>query len=177
MLYKHFAIITFGLISAAFILLTGCQEQQGQQAWNTYKNDTYSYSIDYPPGWSLNEQFQDQMAVLKSPDGKVTISVLVSETNGRTLDQQVNFYTSSIRAGSFFYQVVSEKSVNFQGIDARQLMAAYQNNKDSPRYVSIELYMIEKGKAYLLRCTALEADLKSLSSDYQEVLSSFKLTN
>ena len=173
--YKHYPIFAFGLIMVAFIFQAGCKNQE---AWHTYNNDTYKYSIDYPSGWSLSDQFQnDQLAIIKSPDGRVTISVLVSESNGRNLDQQVNFYSSSIKSGSYFYQIVSDKTIKFQGIDARQLMVAYQANKDTPKYVSIELYLIEKGKAFLIRCTAIETDLSSLPPDYQRVLSTFNLIN
>jgi hypothetical protein len=173
--YKHLPIFALGLVVAAFIFQAGCKNQE---AWQTYNNDTYKYSIDYPSGWSLNDQFQNsQLAMLKSPDGKVAISILVSDSSGRTLDQQVNFYSSTIKSGSFFYQIISDKTIKLQGLDARQLMVAYQDSKDSPKYVSIELYFIDKGKAFLIRCTATETDLKSLPPDYQRVLSTFKLTN
>jgi hypothetical protein len=175
MSYKHHTIFTFVLVIVAFIFQAGCKNQE---SWHTYNNDTYKYSIDYPSGWSLNDQFKnDQLAMLKSPDGKVTISVLVGDSSGRNLDQQVNYYSSIIKGGSFFYQIVSDKTIKLQGIDARQRMVAYQDSKDTPKYVSIELYLIEKGKAFLLRCTATETDLKSLPPDYQRVLSTFKLNN
>lgn len=173
MSYHYIRIFIIALITGSIIMLGGCQ---AKETWKTYMNDAYSYSIEYPSAWSLNEQFSSQLAVIKSPDEKVMVSVLVSDSAGRNLDQQVTFYSSAVKAGSFYYQVVSDKSVKFQGLDARQLMVAYQNDKDSPRYVSIELYVVEKGRAYLLRCTALESELKTLPSDYQKVLSTFKLT-
>lgn len=174
MSHKRCLIVTTWLITLAIGILAGCGNQE---TWSTYTNKNYGYSIEYPRGWSLSEPFQNrQMVVIKSTDEKETISVLVSESKGLNLDQQANFSTSAIRAGSYYYEIVSEESTKHQGIEAKELEVVFQSQKDSPRLNVKELYLIFKGQVYLVRFAISSADINSLQAIYQRVFSSFKLS-
>ncbi len=164
----------FGVTIFAISLSTGCA---GQASWPVYVNSNYSYSIEYPQGWSVSEPFQNrQMVVIKSPDERDTISVLVNSSKGSTLEQQVGYYINTTKAGSYAYKLVSDESIERQGIPARMLEVVYQGQMDSQALRVKEMYLISGGKLYLVRFSTKLNDLSSLSATYGRVFSSFKLS-
>ena len=173
-MYKRYLITGIGLIIFTIGILAGCENQE---IWLTYTNKSYGYSIEYPHGWSVSEPFQNrQMAVIKNPDEKEIISVLVNANKGLTLDQEVNYYVYASKEGSYYYKLVSDENVKHQEIEARLLEIVFQSKADSPRLNVKELYLIDKDKFYLVRFATASANLNSLSPLYQRVFSSFKLT-
>lgn len=148
-----------------------------EEPWSKYVNNNFGYSIEYPAGWSLSEPFQNkQMVVIKSADGKETISVLANRNKGLSLDQQVSYNTTTTRLGSYDYQIISDNKVKQQGIEAEQLEVKYQSQKDSPRLSVMELYLINKEILYIVRFTTTAPDMTSSIPTYQRVFASFKLS-
>jgi hypothetical protein len=171
---RRFFTVFFVVTICAISLFAGCA---GQASWPRYVNSNYAYSLEYPNGWSVSEPFQNrQMVVIKSPDDRDTISVLVNASKGSTLEQQVNYYINTTKIGSYAYKLVSDEAVDYQGIPARMLEVVYQGQKDSPALRVKEMYIISGGKLYLVRFSTRLNDLSSLSATYGRFFSSFKLS-
>lgn len=171
---KHFFSVFLGMTLCLISLFAGCA---GQQSWPEYVNNNYAYSIEYPAGWSVSEPFQNrQMVVIKSPDERDTISVLVNESKGLTLDQQVSYYVNLTKMGSFYYKLISDEGVERPGNSARMLEIVFQGQKDSPALHVREMYLINGGKVYLVRFSTKLADLSSLQAVYGRVFTSFKIS-
>jgi hypothetical protein len=165
------AVLCLSIISS---VSAGCAHEE---IWPKYVNSNFGYSIEYPAGWSASEPFQNkQMVIIKSPDGTGTISVLVNQAKGLSLDQQVNYNTSAVRTGSYDYQIISDNRVKHQGIDAELLEVKYQSQKDAPRLSVMELYLINGGALYLMRFTTTAQEMTASIPTYKRVFASFKLS-
>ncbi|MCX6004710.1 MAG: hypothetical protein NT082_03465 [Chloroflexi bacterium] len=172
--YRRHLVALAGLIVITVAVLNGCEKQE---IWRTYLNNNYNYSIDCPSKWSLSVPFENQqLAIFKNPDENETISILVSDSKGLSLDQTVNYYTGITKQGSYDYQLISDEPVKQQGMEARQLEIIFQSQQDSQRLTVKELYMVYKGSLYLVRFATSGPDLKPLTEVYQRAFSSFKLT-
>jgi len=161
------------LIVLTIAALSGCEKQE---TWRTYLNTNYNYSIDCPAKWSLSVPFENQqLAIFKSPDEKEVISILVSNTNGLSLDQSVNYYTGITKQGSYYYELISDLPVKQQGMDTRELEIVFQSQEDSPKLKVKELYIVYKANLYLIRFATAAPDLKPMTGIYQRVFTSFKV--
>ncbi|MDD5494302.1 MAG: hypothetical protein PHG36_06515 [Dehalococcoidia bacterium] len=159
------------------LTIAACSGCEKQEAWRTYLNNNFNYSIDCPSKWSLSVPFENQqLAIFKSPDENEVISILVSNTNGLNLDQTVNYYTGITKQGSYYYELISDLPVKQQGMDTRELEIVFQSQEDSPKLKVKELYIVHKDNLYLIRFATTTQDLKSLAGVYQRAFSSFKLT-
>jgi hypothetical protein len=173
MMRYHQLLRAILLITATVASLSyGCQNNV---PWVIYDNKNYGYTVSYPKDWSVNEPFQNrQLVAIKSPDTKQTISVVVTSDKNMTLDQQVNFYMTTQRNGSYYYKLVSSQNIEIRGVDARQLETVYQDQSNSPRLFVKELYMINRGGLYIVRVSTEVDDPDMLSSLNKRVLDSFK---
>lgn len=114
--------------------------------WSTYRNEEFRYSIDIPPGWTVNDAAKDEIIITIGPlNGQAGLHVLAFDFD-TTIDEFVleNHLFHQRRAVALFESLSSTEIEMGNGESARR--AAYRVQNDPSFCIEFLLdYLLKAG--------------------------------
>jgi hypothetical protein len=148
--------------------------------WKTYLHD--NYSIQYPPGWQLKENYQGSNFTLIAPGDSANskilerISFVKQDVTGQnlTLDKIPDMVAKSSRIiGLKNFIPISRKNAKSNGNDFAQIVFGGQLNNVNT--VFEEWCCLINNEAYILTFTTLKEQWNANQKDAEQILSTFQV--
>ena len=145
--------------------------------WSTYRNEEFRYSIDIPPGWTVNDAAKDEIIITIGPlNGQAGLHVLAFDFD-TTIDEFVleNHLFHQRRAVALFESLSSTEIEMGNGESARR--AAYRVQNDPSFCIEFLLdYLPKAGNlTYALQGSACEDAGDLFGVDLETMQRSFRL--
>ena len=145
--------------------------------WNSYRNEEFRYSIDIPPGWTVNDAAKDEIIITIGPlNGQAGLHALAFDFN-TTIDEFVleNHLFHQRRAAALFESLSSTEIEMDNGETARRV--AYRVQNDPSFCIEFLLdYLLQAGNlTYALQGSVCEDAGDLFGVDLEMMQRSFRL--
>lgn len=151
--------------------------------WKTYTDNTYGYSVQYPPTWRLVDggKSTDARFVLVAIIGPGSSSIIIDATSLNDirpgLTSMVDSKVLARSKSEAIYRVLSRKDLLWQGVyQACELTNIDQWGPGDPLRKSKSLYIID-GYFYQISGYANESEYELYSATIDRIIVSFRITN
>lgn len=155
----------------------------------TYSDEELGFSMDFPAGWNVQQierthpAFPNIAAVEPKSDGvPASISVLVEDSNGRSLDEFLDewkelYLQSSINEGNL--EIHSNEKTTINGLEAiiSHVTGNVATQTGSLAVKYKEATINGDGKFYKVSYTALEEDFENNLATFENTLNTFSILN
>jgi hypothetical protein len=176
-------LLSFFLVSGILILLSCDSMRSIFSDGKPYKNDTYNFSVEYPPKWEVNDTGFLGTAVFfisKEPETgfKPNVNVYAKDSEGLNLAQ---FVAKSKKGLDNEITEIGYKIKKFVSEDKQKLgkypgfELTYLFIKDNMDLKAKSVYCINKDTAFILTFVALEADFPKFEDAFNRIIESFRI--
>lgn len=141
-----------------------------------YENTEFGFTIDPPPMWDLNEDTGVNYMPVVFVDSYTgaSINIVLEEVRGSLWDNIEG--TKVILESSFDdYTLVYEASRVIGGLDCYELVSTW--NQFDFLIKAKQVVFVEDGTAYTITCSALESEFDNFLLDFENSITSFRLTS
>jgi S1-C subfamily serine protease len=148
------------------------------ETWETYTNDAYGYSIQYPSTWKLSTSNSPTPGrVVINSSGTASISISRSERGSLTIFEILDWEIKGNSSVLSVYQVQSRNNLMWQGVyQACEWTLLHQPTVTWPMLKSKNLYLDYNGYIYRVKGLANESEYETYSSTIDTIIDSFRLT-
>ena len=142
-----------------------------------YENAEYNFTINTPSMWEIDEDTGIELVLVTfiEPDSRASINIVIEETRGTLLD-----YIEGSKvglAGSFDdYVLVYEGSRVIGGLDCYEIVSTWTES-DTLELKMKQIIFVEDGIGYVLTCGSLESDYSTYLVDFENSVTSFRITS
>ena len=154
--------------------------QLTQTEWQIYINDEYGYSIDVPPGWTVNQD-DDGVVRIVEPSGRGPWLSVYSQTLSAsyTLDSWADFVIDFRESyNEVLFEVLSRSRVTLpSGLEAVRFVYRNQVGPGSCLTHPTEIVVLVGSQAYGLSTNVCEANLGRYEDQLEFMQNSFALTS
>ncbi len=160
--------------------------------WKTYFNERFNFSVDYPPGWSLQEGGNRAGMDLKPMDkakfhlipemgagGAIGQPSKVDERCCQTLEEQFEENLAALREYGHGRNiiVVSKKNVEVQGLPAIDSSIRYEDSSTGGAWFdrTILIHARDNGLSYNVELRCSPPDVEALMPLFDRMRKSFRI--
>ncbi len=181
-------ILSLALL-ASFLVLFGCgkaapsdvtsSETQSTNKFQSYESQTDKFSIQFPGGWTFQENVYGASVMFFSP---LTKDDTLKENLGivkKELDKEYtlnDYYTTTqpeLQKLIPNFTEVSNETMQINGIDAQKLI--YKGTQGDVKLQREQVYLIKNKVVYIITYTATEDTFDEYINDVETTISSLQL--
>ena len=138
-----------------------------------YVNKEYGFSIQPPEGWTIQEDWFGAIVCFIGPtedDFAVNINI-VSEETDMSLEEYVELSKQQIK-DILNATIISGGSRTIKNHEAYEIVLTWTMGAHNLKQKQV--YLIEKGRAYIITCTASQSNYDSYVSTFDESINTFE---
>ena len=144
----------------------------------TYVNDQYDFSCQYPSDWTLDDNYADTLVLFAKPvdsenDPHINVNIFIEEL---TTNQGISLEEyAEIREVQFQeldnYEKVAEQDISVSGIDAKLFVYSFDISTISIK--GAQVFFIRNNIAYIITYTATPTSYNENYSEFKLIIDSF----
>ncbi len=145
-----------------------------QREWETYQNESFGYSVEYPDIWEVDD-YDASATWIGSYFAGVEIDVY--DATGWTLDDWVDDDIEIYYSDYYYFELISDQSIMQQGVQARKLTYVIESEQGAGEWQHVNLYILSGDTIYDVFCLVATTQYERYDEAFESIIDSFTLYN